>query len=268
MKKWILVFVLILLIAFLCACGSKTESADTSNTGSAAQASNSAVSSKDMDYKIDQVFFRTFQGTDGEHFQGSFRVTNTGKTPLFLTNATWDLKDSSGRVITISPQPGHPETYMNVQPATMAYPQVLYEGETSWYYINTLTEKMTDGSADIANASPVYRITDLNESIITSFRKYQVTDLRLEENGGTFTACGTVENNTDEGSNYILIYVNLYDKDGRLVGQLKAYSNPLSPGEKQSFIAEQDSSWSSGELSLDFSSIANIDAEAFFLKAS
>lgn len=258
MKKRILVFVLVLLMVALCACGSKPKSSDTGINNSASPTNNTAASSNDKDYKVDQVFFRIFQGTDGVHFQASMRVTNTGKAPLFLTNASWDLKDSSGKTITNAAG----------QPAMMAYPQVLYEGETSWYYINTLAEKMTNGSGDIATAEPKYRITDPPENNIAFFKRYQVSELRLEENGGKFTASGVVENNTDEGSNYILIYVNLYDKDGRLVGQLKSSATPLLPGEKLGFVAEQDSTWSSGELSLALSDIASYDAVAYYLKTA
>ena len=259
MKKRIIVFVLVLLTVALCACGRRADSSDAGNNNNGtSQANNTAASSNDKDYKVDQVFFRTFQGTDGVHFQASMRVTNTGKTPLFLYNASWDLKDSSGKAITNAAG----------QPAMMAYPQVLYEGETSWYYINTLAEKMTDGSGDIATAEPKYRITDPPENHIAFFKRYQVSELRLEENGGKLTASGMVENNTDEGSNYILIYVNLYDKDGRLVGQLKSSATPLLPGEKQSFVAEQDSTWSSGELSLALSDIASYDAVAYYLKTA
>lgn len=258
MKRLIALLLVLLMMVTLCACGRKAQSSDAGNNNGASPASNTTTSSKDEDYKIDQVFFRTFQGTDGEHFQGSFRVTNTGKTPLFLGAAFWELKDSSGKTITTSSQ----------QPGTFASPTVIDVGETSWYYINALVERMTDGSGDIATAEPKYRITDPPENNITFFKRYQVSELRLEENGGKLTASGVVENNTDEGSNYILIYVNLYDKDGRLVGQLKSSATPLLPGEKQSFVAEQDSTWSSGELSLALSDIASYDAVAYYLKTA
>ena len=256
-KLWIIVLVLLMSVS-LCSCGDKPQSSPAGNTNDSASANNVVIPNSDAAYRVDQVFFRTFQGSDGEHFQASLRITNTGKAPLFLTNATWELKDSSGNSITAA----------SVQPATMGYPQVVYEGEASWYYINALVEKMTNGSADIANAEPKFYIKDFTSNLYENidFGKYPVSDLRLEETDGKLIAFGTVENYTDESSYYLLVYVRLYDKDGHLVGMLSAYTDPLSPGEKQSFTAEYNTSWNSGELSLALSDIASFDAVASYLR--
>lgn len=252
MKRLIALLLVLLMMVTLCACGRKAQSSDAGNNNGASPASNTTASSKDEDYKIDQVFFRTFQGTDGEHFQGSFRVTNTGKTPLFLGAAFWELKDSSGKTITTSSQ----------QPGTFASPTVIDVGETSWYYINALVERMTDGSGDIADAVPIYQIPPHTPGNI-DFRLFQVSDLTLQEKDGRIVASGTVDNNSDLSSP-VLIYVNLFDKDGHLVGQLVDESLSIGAGDKMSFTAEGDTRKNSGELALALSDIASFDAVAFY----
>ena len=252
MKRLFVILLVLLMTVSCCACGSKETTSGTGSTNNTAPTSGTASSGvgNGKDYMIDNIFFRTYQGTDGEHFQASFRVTNTGNTLLYLTAAFWNLKDSSGKSITTSAQ----------QPGTFAYPQVISPGEASWYYINALTERMTDGSGDIADAEPVYQMPP-RPSEENDYTLFPVSDLRLEESSGNIIASGSVENNSDRDS-YILVYVNLFDKDGNLVGQLSADSLAIEKGDKKSFTAASDTRKNSGELALALSSIACFDAVA------
>lgn len=260
MKRLFVILLVLIMTVSCCACGSKESpsggkepSSGASSSGSAAPAGSSASSGKgkDTDYVIDNVYFRTYPGTDGEHFQGSYRITNTGKTLLSLSAAFWELKDSSGRSITSSAQ----------LPGTFAYPQIISPGESSWYYINTLTERMTDGSAAVASAEPVYQIPphSYEENYLLNL---PITDLRLDESSGGITAAGTVGNPGDHFVSYVLVYVNLFDKDGHLVGQLMSDALGIDAGGKTDFTAVSDTRKTSGELALTLSSVAHFEAVA------
>ena len=242
MKKSVcLVFVLIVLL-LLCGCGKKADSA--ASTGGASYSSGS------FSYKTDKEYHKTYSNESGEWVVFSFRVTNTGKTPFFVRNAEWKIVDADGN-----------PSYIPHQRA--ATPQVLYPGESAWF----CWTKLIEGHYSIA--AP--QLTGVSANNRFDIRYLSVSDLRLAEEDGLPVAYGTVEN-THKESEYTgytkkmsMVYVNLYDQDGFLIGQLGWGSFNLDPGEKEEFKATlsyevQDMS---SHPTVALSSVASYEAIAY-----
>ncbi len=246
MKKLFCVLLALGIMVSLCACGSKKQSGQMN------------ISDSSKGYQVDKVFFRTYTAEDGEYFQGSFRVTNTGKTPLFLYNATWEIKDQNGNVIS-------PELLLQL---TVANPQNINPGETAWYFVNRLRELLADKPGIIAEAVPSFLASPkTSESVqkgLWYLDTFRISDLKLGEENGEIIATGVVENTGATPVENILLYVNLYNEDGCLVGRLGWGTLNIAAGDRQSFIATVSNTFPDPTLTL--SSVASFDACVVQLK--
>ncbi len=239
MKKLFYLLLALGIMVSLCACGSKKQS------------SQMEVSAGVKGYQVDKVFFGTYTAEDGEYFQGSFRVTNTGKTPLFLFNATWELKDQNGKVIS-------PETPLQI---AVASPQNINPGETAWFFANRKRDLLTDKPGEIAEAVPSFHTSaEFDRRGTWYLDTLRISDLELTEESGELIATGIVENTSSVPAENALIYVNLYNEDGYLIGKLVWGTLGVAAGDRESFTATESESWPNPPLAL--SAVANFDAYA------
>ena len=242
MKKLFYLLLVLGIMISLCACGSRKQSGQIK------------VSDSGKGYQVDKVFFQTYTKENGEFFQGSFRVTNTGKTPLFLYNAAWELKDQNGKVIS-------PETPLQI---AVASPQNINPGETAWYIGSRHRNLVADKPGEIAEAVPSFSATTYTSESDQRGTRYldavRISDLKLTEENGELIATGIVENTGTVQVETILIYVNLYNEDGCLIGDLGWGTLNFAAGDKQSFTATASKTWPNPPLAL--SSVASFDAYA------
>ncbi|NCB52368.1 MAG: hypothetical protein EOM54_10905 [Clostridia bacterium] len=147
-------------------------------------------------------------------------ITNTGSVPLYLSSGSYDLEDTSGKLIAS-------------QTLVSTYPNVLDVGEKGYMYEETTLDNVSSDTELVV----VPRVDA--EAATVDLIRYPVTDLAISDGQyGGIDALGRVENTADEAESMVYIAVMLFDADNMPIGLLfTILTDDLNPGDKIGFEA-------------------------------
>lgn len=246
MKKAILKTILVLLViaafAFM-ALGSNSSDNPASQTPNSPETSNEEKngnqSEENAEYEIGETSVSVWKSSIGTNWiKVAVPVTNTGNVNLYLETSSIDIEDSDGKLV---------ETLSMVS----VYPQVIKPGETAYYYEETTYDgTVTEGLKVVPHAKAEKAKVDLI--------RFDVSELQVKE--GTFGASimGRVKNTSDEEESMVYVIANLFDKNGKFIGQqFTILTDKLQVGETIGFET------SSLTSQMEASDIAAYDVIAF-----
>ena len=216
-----------------------TDQAPADTTPAPDEGSNGSSDSKDG-YSIGETSVSVRTDSIGtEWVKAAVPVTNTGDADLYLETGTIDIEYSDGSLA---------QTLSMVS----VYPQVIAPGETAYYFEETTYEGTgTEGLKLVPHVKAEKAKVDLI--------RFEVSDLQLkDEDFFGVKVIGRVMNNTDKDESMIYVVANLFDEEGKLIGQqFDILTDSLASGDKIGF---ETSSLSSGLVASD---IANYEVIAF-----
>ncbi len=156
---------------------------------------------------------------DTQWIQVVFEVKNTGSDPLYLNSGSYDIENTSGKLVSSSS-------------IAIAYPQVIGAGESAYYYDETTIQY--DG--DLKDVTVLVPRPDVEPAKVKNI-KLPVTDVELKE--GSFDnieALGRVENITDSDIEMGYVSIALFDKDGAVIGMInQILMDKIPAGQKVGF---------------------------------
>ena len=203
------------------------------------ESSNNSSEEKE-DYSIGETSVSVWTNSIGtEWVKAAVPVTNTGSANLYLETGTIDIEYSDG-------------TLAQTLSMVSVYPQVIAPGETAYYFEET-TYDGTDTSG--LKLVPHVKVEKAKVDLI----RFEVSDLQLkDEDFFGAKVIGRVANNTEKEESMIYVVANLFNADGKLIGQqFDILTDGLAAGDKIGF---ETSSLSSD---LEVSDIANYEVIAF-----
>ncbi len=227
-------------------------------------------------YTIDKKYHELYSNGSGKWIVSSFRVTNTGKTRLVPRPVFWSIVDSNGDPVI--EDNGYEEPYYRFYTFELANPPILASGESAWYCLTALYED--DPEYSVGN--PLIPTKDISLGGVLDDMEFPATvsgvelvdivyfpvsNLRLIEENGRPVAYGTLgDPNMGTDIMPVYVYVNLFDQDGFLIGQLRWSQFRNKIGENREFKAElyfQGPQDENQYPTLPFSSIADYEVIAY-----
>ncbi|MBR7033426.1 MAG: FxLYD domain-containing protein [Clostridia bacterium] len=203
------------------------------------ESSNNSSEEKE-DYSIGETNVSVWQDSiETEWVKVAVPVTNTGNANLYLETGTIDIEYSDGSLA---------QTLSMVS----VYPQVIAPGETAYYF----EETMYDGT-DTEGLKLVPHVKA--EKAKVDLIRFEVSDLQLkDEDFFGVKVIGRVMNNTDKDESMVYVVANLFDAEGKLIGQqFDILTDSLAAGDKIGF----ETSYLSSDL--EVSDVANYEVIAF-----
>ncbi len=138
----------------------------------------------------------------GKRFRVIVEVTNTGDTPIYLSDCVLDYEDNNGHLL-------HTYDFLSV------VPDIVQPNEKGYFYTNGSSAFDDDVSFENGcNLVPKVTITKAKGEL----KRHEVSDTSLYNSYGTVGCKGRITNETDEEISNIYVQVVYYDKDGRVLG--------------------------------------------------
>lgn len=215
MKKALILLMAIAIILSLAACGNDPSENNT-ETGQDGGESQQQSATEDFAYEITYSKATTYVDSIGSVWvQTIIEITNTGSKDLYFTAGSYDLEDSTGKLIAS-------------QSLVSTYPEVISPNEKAYMYEETTLDSSPEGELTVV-ARPSVEGSKL-ENI-----RYNVTDVELSDDEyGGIKALGRVENTTAEDDSMAYVVVVLKNADGKPIGLLFTISE-IKAGEKVGF---------------------------------
>ena len=195
--------------------GDKTSSA---NTAEPSGDDTTPQDAEKVEYSVGETSVVVWKDSiDTNWVKVAIPVTNTGNTNLYLSTSSVDIETADGSLAaTLS--------------LVSAYPTVIAPGETAYYFDETTYD---DTETEGLKVVPHVKAEKAQVDLI----RFGLSDLKVEDTE-YFGAhvIGRVENTTAESDSMIYVVANLYDADGRFIGQqFTILTDDLAPGEKVGF---------------------------------
>lgn len=228
MKKWWSLFLVLILITFLAACGNEELAGDTnSSEGTKEQAESIPSETKE---EKEEPKLEIVQSTGGAwkdsidtvwvHSSAIFK--NTGNVPISIGETQMNYKDQEGGILGTS---------------TMIYsvPSVVGPGEQAYITETTILEGITDPA--------LYGETTYNYGFDPTEESTNVLEVSgtkgipsTDDYSTPYTVTGVVKNTTSEMQDDIRISAALFDESGTLLGVLNGSVDVgVNPGSEAGF---------------------------------
>lgn len=128
-------------------------------------------------------------------------ITNTGKSPIYLSSGSYEIEDTSGSIIQV-------ENYISIKPT------IIQENEKAYFYDETIMDMPT---SDIGNFIPHF--TAKKATSIPP--KINITDINIVESTLGIKALGRIKNLSDSDiTTFIYIAIVLFDENNKPIGVL------------------------------------------------
>lgn len=126
-------------------------------------------------------------------------IENTGNTNLYLSSGSYELEDSSGKLVAC-------KSYVST------YPEVLAPGEKGYMYDVTYLDDGVEGKLTVVPHPEV-------EKAEVDLVRLDVSDIAISERKyGGIKMLGRVKNTSDEEQTWVYVVAFLYDSDGACIG--------------------------------------------------
>ena len=220
---WFFLFCFILLL-IICSTGG-LQLTVTPTLVSAETTTNIATTNlpPEISYIISDTTLKTWEDYSGNNWiQVIVEITNNGTEPIFLSDGSYDLENSEGKII------AHKSSISEC-------PQVLEAGEKGFMYDYTTLDNPVSGEISI--------IPHISAKLATvNCVRYPVTEVSfLTSSYYGLKAVGRIENTTelDDTSSSIYIRLVLFDSNGHPIEVLTSYiSDELLAGSRIGFEAQ------------------------------
>lgn len=216
-----------------------SNSTDTSTTMQEQIVALSEETEEKVEYSIGETSVLVWESSIGTSWiRVAVPVKNTGTVNLFLKNSTIDIENADGSLAAT----------LNM---VSVNPQIIAPGETAYYFEETT---YNGASTEGLKVVPHVKADKAKVDLI----RLDVSDLQIINDTFGAKIMGRVENTTGEEQALVYIVANIFDKDGKLLGQqFTILTDKLPAGEKIGF---ETSSLSS---QLSSSNIATYEVIAF-----
>lgn len=192
---------------------------DGNGSGNQGAGNQNATVTYEVTYKNARVWRDSIGMT---HLQTIFEVTNTGTADLYLSAGSYDLEDSTGRLVTTG-------TLVSV------FPDVISNGEKAYYYDETLLD--SDTTVDENTVLVVVPRAKVVKAKIPNTR-FAVTDYELKDNDYLgVKATGRVQNTSAETQDWIYVVSVLYSAETPIGLIYTIIMDGVSAGQKVGFSA-------------------------------
>lgn len=228
MKKWWSLFLVLILITFLAACGNEELAGDTnSSEGTKEQEASKPSEPKEAQEEPKLEIVQSTGGAwkdsiDTVWVHSSAIFENTGDVPISIGETQMNYKDQEGGILGTS---------------TMIYsvPSVVGPGEQAYITETTILEGITDPS--------LYGETTYNYGFDRTEESTNVLEVSgtkgipsTDDYSTPYTVTGVVKNTTSEMQDDIRISAALYDESGKLLGVLNGSVDVgVNPGSEAGF---------------------------------
>lgn len=194
-------------------------------------------------YTITYQYFNVFEEYDSTRYQAIIEIKNTSSVNLYLGDATFDIYDSKGKIVTS-------EKYIS------ATPSIIAPGETGYYYNNT-------GSLDVPLGQYSLKPTINVEKAQNTLKRYPISNTTLKKSkyGNSPCITGTITNDSAEDENVLWIAFVLYDSDKHPIGLYGTNILNLKAGATMGF--EGNGMLLPGYITLDRVALYKVFAEPY-----
>jgi hypothetical protein len=228
MKKWLSVYLVVVLITFLTACGSEELAGDTNSSEdteeqAASKQSETEEVQEEPKLEIVQSTGAAWKDSiDTVWVHSSAIFENTGDVPITIGETQMNFKDQEGGILGTSPM-------------IYSVPSVVGPGEQAYISETTILEGITD-PALYGETSYNYSFDPTEESPnlleVSGTKGIASTD----DYSTPYTVTGLVKNTTKELQDDIRISAALFDESGTLLGVLNGSVDVgVNPGSEAGF---------------------------------
>ena len=225
MKFWKIMSVLLVLLLLTAACGNTVspspaapEAADAPKTAEKAP-EEKAEKEPEAAFEITYTHSDVWPSVTGGNWQQTIvEITNTGDTNLYFDTGNYDLEDSAGKLLAS-------QSYVTV------FPNVIAPGEKAYMYeASVLEDNPAEGEIKV-----LPRVE--GKAATVELIRFELTDMELStDDYGYLQVLGRIENKTDRDFENVYVVGQLYDDQGRCIGQMQDYlPETLTAGAKVGF---------------------------------
>ena len=170
-------------------------------------------------YEVTYQYFNVYQNSLGNtEYQGIIEIKNTSAGNLYLGNATFDIYDKNGTIVSS-------ETFISSDPSVIA------PGEKGYFFSN-------GGYLDnIPYGDYVMRPTINVEPTDLPATRYPVSGTSIKDGKFGITIVGTVTNNTSEDEGLLWLSFVLYDSNDHPIGLYGTNILDFNAGQTRGFEA-------------------------------
>ena len=158
---------------------------------------------------------------DEYEYEAIVSFTNTGNEDIYVTGASFDIEDASGKLLQSDSYPNHS-------------PYVIKPGETGYLYnqFGTTLEGITD--VEGIRFVPQFIVKTTNEPP----HRYPVSDTSIRDGKWGIAVVGRITNDTDEDESYMYVRVMFFDSNNKILGISGTSVTNITAGRTVSFEVE------------------------------